>query len=300
MDGQVRRARIRFNEAIAKRDIQSMTGVLVSGYHVVAGRSSQSHGVEPMMSRWRANFAADTLYGCVRNTQRVQVNEAWALAHEAGRWSCTYAGIPAGATPGTASGVYDAKWQRDAAGVWRLHAETFTTLRCDSAATACALPDPMIPAPAGSIRLTGDGERGVRDARAWYNDAIARGDAGGIAQLLAPGYHAIHGRGTHVEDTEAALEDWRNEFRTNGNGSCTRTSTEVYANGDWRIAHERGTWRCRSLVQGNSVNANGVYVAKWQRDTSGAWRVHTEVFTALHCEGSAAGCRGPEPVPAIR
>ncbi|WP_396215861.1 hypothetical protein [Gemmatimonas sp.] len=81
-------------------------------------------------------------------------------------------------------------------------------------------------------------------ARRWYNDAIARGDAEGIQHQFAPGYHAIFGRSSeHIEGDSAARMDWRDEFRTNGTGSCTRIPVTVIGNPAWGLAHERGTWR---------------------------------------------------------
>jgi AraC-like DNA-binding protein len=44
----------------------------------------------------------------------------------------------------------------------------------------------------------------VRAARDWYNRAIARRDANAIAALFTPDYHAVFGRGAHIEGVEAA------------------------------------------------------------------------------------------------
>lgn len=294
----VGQARDAYNAAIARRDLPVMAGALAPTYHLLAGRSAQSHGVEAMQSRWASAFATDSLYGCVRTPLRVQVNREWQFAHETGRWRCTYDGVPKGAKPGSATGVYDAKWQRDTAGTWRLHAEVFTALRCLGGSSACIPPDSIPPSAVRSGPAAAISEAAVRAARAAYNADIVRGDARTIAQRFAPTYHAVFGRGAHIEGDSAALVDWAQEFRDNGVSSCVRTTTQVVVNAAWRIAHERGTWRCRSGRAAADVSSSGVYVAKWQRDVAGQWRVHAEVFTTLHCTGAAAPCTPPEPLPA--
>ncbi len=294
----VRAARASYNTAIAKRDLGAMAAVLAPTYHLVAGRSAQSHGVDAMQSRWSTAFASDSLYGCVRTPSRVQVNAAWHLAHESGTWRCTYAGVPQGATPGYATGIYDAKWQQDVAGIWRLHAEVFTALRCEGGSASCLPPDSIAARDTRPERPAVLGEAGVRAARTAYNGHIARGDARAIARMLAPTYHAVFGRGAHIEGDSAALSDWVQEFRDNGTGSCTRATTGVVVNAAWQIAHERGTWRCRSGRGAAMTRPRGVYVAKWQRDGAGQWRVQAEVFTTLRCDGAGTPCTPPEPLRA--
>ncbi len=135
----IRRARAQFNDAITQRDLESMARVLAPGYHLVTGRSAQSHGADSAMARWRSSFAGDSAYGCVRTTLRVQVNRAWGLAEESGNWRCR---IGLGG-PSVATGSYTAKWQRDTAGRWRIQVEVFTTLACTGTPAGCVPPDPI-------------------------------------------------------------------------------------------------------------------------------------------------------------
>ncbi len=293
----VRRARDAYNAAIARRDLVAMGAALAPAYHLVAGRSAQSHGADAMNERWRTAFAGDSLYGCVRTPTTVRVNAGWGLAHERGRWRCTYDGVPKGARPGHATGTFDAKWQRDAAGQWRLQAEIFTTLTCEGGSSACLPPDSIAARRGGVPTAPRPSAREVPAARAEYNAAIVAGDAQRIAAMLAPTYHAVFGRGAHIEGDSAARMDWEQEFRENGRASCERIPGEVVVNEAWRIAHERGTWRCRSGRGAQRIHPSGIYAAKWQRDTGGRWRVQAEVFTTLRCEGGSTVCLPPEPIP---
>ncbi len=139
-DTAVRAAREEFNAAIVRRDPDAISRLLAPGYHIVTGRSDQSHGVEMEREKWAGRFVADPTVSYRRTPREVRVNERWGLAEETGDWVGNYT------TEGNAaraSGVYSAKWQRAVDGRWLLQAEVFTTLHCDGAAAACAPPEPI-------------------------------------------------------------------------------------------------------------------------------------------------------------
>jgi ketosteroid isomerase-like protein len=137
----IRDARARFNAAIVTRDTITIAKLLLPSYHMVTGRSAQSHGVREEIAAWREAFADSTLL-YVRRTREVRANSAWGLAEELGDWSGRYT-APDG--PVRVSGSYAAKWQRDTGGNWRLQSEVFTTLACDGGPRGCRPPDPVTP-----------------------------------------------------------------------------------------------------------------------------------------------------------
>ena len=145
-DAVIRAARGEFNAAIVRRDPEAIARLLAPGYHIVSGRSDQSHGVETEREKWAKRFAADPTVTYRRTTREIRVNEAWGLAEEAGDWTGSYTTAGNGAR---ASGVYSAKWQRAIDGRWLLQAEVFTTMACEGASAACAPPDPIGPQGAG-------------------------------------------------------------------------------------------------------------------------------------------------------
>lgn len=286
-------ARMAYNSAIAKRDLDGMRAVLAPTFHMVLGRSSQTHGADAAMERWRTTFASDSLYGCVRTPDHVDMNAPWGLAQESGHWRCRYAGVPAGAPEGYATGTYNAKWQRDTGGAWRLQAEIFTTLECVGRSTACVKPD-SVPASTSPLpAATGTPEQAVRAARAWYNSKMEQVDADAIVSLYTPDFHAVFGRGRHIEGIEAARADWRSDVQ-----ACKRITDSVTVNSTWGLAHERGHWSCQLTMNGARGNPSGVYFAKWERDVTGHWRTQAEVYTTMRCAGPAAACVPPDPLPA--
>lgn len=95
-----------------------------------------------------------------------------------------------------------------------------------------------------------------------------------------------------IEGVEAARVDWRTNDQT-----CVRTTDSVTVNEGWGLAHERGHWTCQLTMNGARATPSGVYFAKWERDMTGHWRTQAEVYTTLRCEGPAAGCVPPDPLP---
>lgn len=149
-DTAVRAAREEFNAAIGRRDVEAIGRLLAPGYHIVTGRSDQSHGAIAEREKWASRFAADPTVTYRRTPREVRVNEAWGLAEETGDWEGSYA---TAGSQARASGVYAAKWQRTVDGRWLIQSEVFTTMSCEGSAAACVPPDPIAAGAAVGVRL---------------------------------------------------------------------------------------------------------------------------------------------------
>jgi len=136
----IRQARERFNEAIKMQDIGAIRSFLLPDYHIVTGRSDQTHGAENEARQLTGLFAADPTFVCHRSTREVRVNTGWGLAEELGNWRCNYT---VDAESIHSSGTYAAKWQRTTQARWLLQSEVFTTLECDGSEKGCRPPDPV-------------------------------------------------------------------------------------------------------------------------------------------------------------
>jgi 7,8-dihydropterin-6-yl-methyl-4-(beta-D-ribofuranosyl)aminobenzene 5'-phosphate synthase len=226
-DAPIRAVREAFNRAIEMHDAAAIASILAPGYHIVSGRSDQSHGVAAERDRWAARFAADPTVTYLRSPREIRINEVWGLAEEAGDWKGSY--VTAG-SKAVASGVYSAKWQRTLDGRWLLQAEVFTTMACDGAPAACVPPDPIAggsapraPTPpravqklkvtilstmlAGSIQAVGewgfaalleaDGRRLLIDTGAWPDTVLKNAaelgiDLADVTDLVITHNHADH------------------------------------------------------------------------------------------------------------
>ncbi len=139
-EDRIRERRERFNLAIAEKDVQTIRSLLAPSYHIVTGRSGQSHGADEEARRWTEMFRSDPTTFYRRMTRDVSINEDWGMAEELGNWKGNYTshGVLV-----YASGVYAAKWQRATNGDWVLQAEMFTTLTCTGPEGGCIPPDPI-------------------------------------------------------------------------------------------------------------------------------------------------------------
>ena len=135
----------------------------------------------------------------------------------------------------------------------------------------------------------------IRSARERFNGAIASRDTAVIAALLLPSYHLVTGRSVQSHGVAEEVAIWQGMF-ADSTLLYVRRTREVRANPEWGLAEELGDWTGRLTAPDGRVRVNGSYAAKWQRDTGGAWRLQSEVFTTLRCEGGPQGCKPPDPV----
>jgi ketosteroid isomerase-like protein len=135
----------------------------------------------------------------------------------------------------------------------------------------------------------------IRAARERFNAAIASRDTATIASLLLPTYHIVTGRGAQGHGVAEEVGLWRTMF-ADSTLVYVRRTREVRANQAWGLAEELGDWTGRLTAPDGAVRVSGSYGAKWQRDTGGNWRLQSEVFTTLQCEGGPQGCKPPDPV----
>lgn len=140
VEDTIRARREVFNSAIAEKDMDVIRSLLAPSYHIVTGRSEQSHGAEAEVQRWEQRFRADPTTVYRRTPREITINEEWGLAEELGNWKGNYT---VNEILVHVSGVYAAKWQRAEDGEWVLQAEMFTTMTCTGPEGGCAPPDPI-------------------------------------------------------------------------------------------------------------------------------------------------------------
>ncbi len=119
-------ARKCYNDAILSRDVDLICSFLTFDYHVLTGRGVQSQGIEAQRQRWQATFLHDPITVYRRRTRKVYTSSLLKDAEELGNWVGKYT---LDKKTVFVAGVYSAKWQRQADGLWLIQAEAFTTLR---------------------------------------------------------------------------------------------------------------------------------------------------------------------------
>jgi ketosteroid isomerase-like protein len=129
----IRMARARSNAAIARHDLEGISGVWMEDIHVVSSTSAQGAGRDENRQRMARQFASrpDTTY--VRRTTDVQVYAPWEVASERGEWTGTWTEFDGKVTIG---GTYLAQWRKIGA-EWLIQAELFVPVHCDGSDRYC-------------------------------------------------------------------------------------------------------------------------------------------------------------------
>ena len=140
VEDAIRARREMFNEAIAEKNVDIIRSMLAPSYHIVTGRSEQSHGADQEAQRWAERFRTDSTTFYRRTPREITINEEWGLAEELGNWKGNYT---VSEILVHVSGVYAAKWQRAENGEWVLQAEVFTTITCTGPEGGCPPPEPI-------------------------------------------------------------------------------------------------------------------------------------------------------------
>ncbi|MDF2640129.1 MAG: nuclear transport factor 2 family protein [Novosphingobium lindaniclasticum] len=123
-------------------------------------------------------------------------------------------------------------------------------------------------------------ELAIRARRAAFNRAIAEGDAGVIAPLLARDCVMLTGTDSAViSGRMGQVKVWRREFAGPARLIYTRTTERVVLSPVEPIALEHGHWEGIDSTS-DVLTASGVYTAKW-RELGGEWVIEAEVFLTL-------------------
>jgi len=120
-------------------------------------------------------------------------------------------------------------------------------------------------------------ELAIRIRRAGFNRAIAEGDAGAIAGVLAKQAVLVTGSDSMVIAGRAEqLRVWKREFAARERMVYVRTPERIAVSRVEPVAVELGRWE----GNGGGLVASGEYSAKW-REVGGEWVIEAEVFVTL-------------------
>jgi len=127
----------------------------------------------------------------------------------------------------------------------------------------------------------------IREARARSNAAIKAHDIRAIVAELDSSYHITAGSGSFLESRDAMGEGFRSRFAEFSDAVYVRTAQTVKVAESGLLAFESGDWQGSWMMPAGPLRTGGSYAASWSR-ASGAWKIRSEVFVTLFCNGS--GC----------
>ena len=135
-------------------------------------------------------------------------------------------------------------------------------------------------------------EQQIRAQRAAFNGALARGDLGAIAAVLAGYAQIMTGLSSLVFSGRAAqIGMWWEDFHSADRASYVRTPERIDVSLAGPMAMETGRWRGVRVKSGAANWASGSYSAKWRR-IDDRWLVESEIYMTTACGGSF--CPKPE------
>jgi len=126
----------------------------------------------------------------------------------------------------------------------------------------------------------------VRDARAQSNEAIARHDVPAIISFLDDEYQVTTSLGQLLQDRSDEGASWHELFASRQDLLYVRSTESVEISGDYPLAAETGSWVGSWSTADGPVRTGGRYAAMW-RKVDGMWKVRSELFVALFCDGIA-------------
>lgn len=136
--------------------------------------------------------------------------------------------------------------------------------------------------PAGEA---GDDVDAIRDQRAKSNEAIVQHDADGIGAILDDDYVITISTGLIERSKGEHLRSFAEHFEEFPDVVYVRTPGTITLSEVYPLAIEYGTWVGRRTTAGGPLEIRGEYTAAW-RKTDGTWRVYSELFVGLSCEGA--------------
>jgi ketosteroid isomerase-like protein len=159
------------------------------------------------------------------------------------------------------------------------------------ALAAAAAAAALSPAEAGQMQqdrhaVLAAAERDLHAAQAAREAAVQAHDADALVALLEPDTN-LSSHKFHAQGSEVLAKGWRALFAKRPDLEDVHTPQSLQISDDAQDAVERGLWRERWREPDGPVILTGEYLVVWVRDADGKWRVASEAFAPLHCEGGA-------------
>jgi ketosteroid isomerase-like protein len=127
----------------------------------------------------------------------------------------------------------------------------------------------------------------IGETRRAYNEAIAAHDIAKIVSFLDEEYQITTSLGQLEQGRDEQAASWQGLFTVRPDVTYVRSPESVELSESYPLAAEIGTWVGTWTSADGPVRTGGRFSAMW-RKSEGAWKVRSELFVALFCEGR--GC----------
>lgn len=124
-------------------------------------------------------------------------------------------------------------------------------------------------------------DKAIEAQRQASNEAMAEHDLDKFVSIFDTDYIITYGSSKKALSLDAETKSLKAMFDDYDKVKYVRTPKDIYISNTLPLAMENGTWIGGETLE---TTLSGRYTAAW-RKTNGIWKIHSELFVTLTCEG---------------
>lgn len=125
----------------------------------------------------------------------------------------------------------------------------------------------------------------IHSIRMKSNDAIARHDVHALQSFLDEDFVITISTGAIERSRDEHGRSFALHFKQYPDVVYIRTPSEIVLSKAYPLAIEHGAWVGARTGKNGKLENGGQYTAAWKK-TDGVWRIYSELFVALYCDGA--------------
>ena len=137
----------------------------------------------------------------------------------------------------------------------------------------------------GTTAWAADDADEIKMIRMKSNEAIARHDVDTLQSYLDEDFVISISTGAIERSRDEHGRSFAAHFEEYPDVVYVRTPLEVTLSDAYPLAIEHGTWVGSRTTENGKLENGGQYTAAW-RKTDGVWRIYSELFVGLYCDGA--------------
>jgi len=137
----------------------------------------------------------------------------------------------------------------------------------------------------GTTAWAADDVEAIQTIRMKSNDAIARHDVDALQSFLDEDFVITISTGAIERSRDEHGRSFASHFEQYPDVVYIRTPSEITLSKAYPLAIEQGTWIGSRTSESGKLENGGQYTAAW-RKTDGVWRIYSELFVGLYCNGA--------------
>lgn len=127
----------------------------------------------------------------------------------------------------------------------------------------------------------------ISEQRQVSNDAILNRKIDVLKSSWLPELHVTGSNGQVVNSSDEMAEIFQRLFKNPEFITFIRTPVDISISPGGKMGAESGEWIGRWKKSDGKMIVAGTYLAQWRKH-KGEWKIRSEVFIALSCEGSSS------------